>query len=127
MKQILLLLTILAFHTALPSKVWASQIDRLDLAELERISKYIVIGEVLGVSSDKIGIEEIRVKVRAFLKGNSSNEIFLINLSTYGVKGFDPKLKAGDTGVFFLKSLENGHAEKAYFGSIALFDKPNFK
>jgi cyclophilin family peptidyl-prolyl cis-trans isomerase len=40
---------------------------------------------------------------------------------------FDPSLKPGDMGVFFLKEISQSTAKLAYAGSVALFPKPNFK
>ena len=43
-----------------------------------------------------------------------------------GLKDFDPELKVGDKGVFFL-TRNKGKFEKAYWGSIAIFPKDNFE
>ena len=63
-----------------------------------------------------------------YLKGKSSQKVYTFNLVTRGgLKDFDPSLKKGDTGVFFLKLREQeGQVEKTYWGSVATFQKNHF-
>lgn len=108
------------------STVSASQIQRLDVATLETLATHIVIGEVIAVTSNQLGQDDVSVSIHSILKGRTATKQFSIQLQTTGVKDFDPKLKRGDIAVFFLKSLGGGRAEKAYHGSIAQFNKPHF-
>ena len=72
--------------------------------------------------------DHVTIKADLYLKGESSQKIYTFNLVTRGgLKDFDPSLKKGDTGVFFLKLREQeGQVEKAYWGSVATFQKNHF-
>nr|MBP7635061.1 hypothetical protein [Candidatus Ozemobacteraceae bacterium] len=66
------------------------------------------------------------IRIHAVLKGDVQGGEATFVLSTRGgLKDFDPQVKPGDNGVFFLDHA-NGSFKKAYWGSIALFTKNNF-
>ena len=62
------------------------------------------------------------------LKGKSPQTVYTFTLVTRGgLNDFDPALKKGDSGVFFLKlRKQEGEVEKAYWGSVATFPKNHF-
>ena len=70
----------------------------------------------------------VTIQVASYLKGSSGQTVYTFTLITRGgLKDFDPPLKKGDTGVFFLKRKEQkGQVEKAYWGSVATFQKNHF-
>ena len=72
--------------------------------------------------------DHVTIQVNSYLKGSSPQKVYTLTLITRGgLKDFDPSLKKGDTGVFFLKLKEQkGQVEKAYWGSVATFQKNNF-
>jgi len=105
----------------------ASEIASIDVSKLNSLSTHIVIGEVISVTSNNSGLDDVRVGIGSILKGKTEEKIFNIQLQSAGVKDFDPKFKQGDVAVFFLKSLANGRGEKASHGSVATFTKLNFK
>lgn len=110
---------------ALTPSGFASEISRITLAELYEKADLIVMAGVTRV--DRAGErDEVTIQVESFLKGNSPDRKYTFTLvSRGGVKDFDPVMKKGDTGVFFLKQMRKG-VEKAYWGSVAVFVKNNF-
>ena len=105
----------------------ASQIRAITLPELYEKADLIVMAEVMQVDKET---ERDRVTITAdcFLKGKSPETVFTFTLVTRGgLKDFDPCLQKGDTGVFFLKNGQaQAQVEKAYWGSIAVFQKNHF-
>ena len=110
---------------AFASSATASKIPRISLKELHQRSTHIVLGRVVAVAANG-NLDKVTVEIGAFVKGFSKKTTFQIRLIPRGMKGFDPALKVGDNGVFFLGSLKDGKATKAYWGSISIFPKPNF-
>ncbi|MDO9577214.1 MAG: hypothetical protein Q7J16_04965 [Candidatus Cloacimonadales bacterium] len=105
-----------------------SEISKITLSELQEKADLIVLAKVieLEIYRDQ---DQVTIQVDSFLKGESDKSVFTFTLiSRGGLKDFDPALNTGDTGVFFLKLKEKeGEFEKAYWGSIAIFDKDNFE
>lgn len=120
-------LSFLMVFLAVASSPAASEISRITLAELEQKADFIVTAQVTGVVAE--GDEDrVTIKVENYLKGNSPESVFSFSLVPRGrLKDFDPSLKTGDAGVFFLKNKKKeGLVEKAYWGSVALFVKNHF-
>ncbi len=104
----------------------ASKISRLDLAELPDRAEIIVLAKVLEVKQ-KGNTDEVTIKIASFLKGSIKHTTLTLPLVTRGgLKDFDPALRVGDMGAFFLREIKGSVAKKAYWGSIATFQKPNF-
>ena len=106
---------------------FASQINRISLSELHARADLVVMGEVTDVAKEE-NQDYVTIQVDSYLKGPSNQKIYTFTLITRGgLKDFDPSLNRGDTGVFFLKLKEQkGHVEKAYWGSVAIFQKNHF-
>jgi hypothetical protein len=106
----------------------ASQIDPITLKELESRATHVVLGKVTKVEENR-NEDIVTVEVAAFLKGKSEAKSYKFRLVTRGgLKDFDPAVKVGASGVFFLKEQEGTeNATKAYWGSIATFPKDHFK
>ena len=111
----------------LSSACFASQIERITLSELENKATHIVLGKVTKVVEDG-SQDHVTIQVASHLKGGSQQDVFTFRLITRGgIKDFDPALRVGDSGVFFLKAIDEAdHVEKAYWGSIATFPKDHF-
>jgi cyclophilin family peptidyl-prolyl cis-trans isomerase len=111
---------------------FASQIEKLELAQLAKQSEAIVLAQVVKVEkraaegSGQGVFDEVTIKTASVLKGKVAQNELKVTLQPRGVKGFDPALKAGDIGVFFLKEIKGLRAKLAYWGSVAVFGKPNF-
>lgn len=121
-KIIVLLLSIVA----LAAFVYASEIYLLPLKELPAKSNIIVLGEVVRVVPSQETLDRVTINIAAVLKGElKDNEATFILSTRGGLKDFDPQLRVGNKGVFFL-TKNNNTFEKAYWGSIALFPKDNF-
>jgi hypothetical protein len=105
----------------------------LDSAELTEQSDVIVIAQVVSVDSlalDKrkpIPYDEVVIRISSFIKGNIEDKEMNLILQPRGVKGFDPQLNVGETGIFFLKDIEHGTARLTYWGSVAIFEKNHFR
>ncbi|MBC8183550.1 hypothetical protein H8E88_20850 [candidate division KSB1 bacterium] len=106
---------------------FTSQIKKITLSELHAKADLILMAEVTEVVEDG-NLDHVTIRADVFLKGKSSQTVFTFTLVTRGgLKDFDPSLKKGDTGVFFLKlGNKHGLVEKAYWGSIATFQKNHF-
>ena len=104
----------------------ASSINKITLAELQSRADIIVMGKVSKLV--KTGsVDTVTVEVAVGLKGDRPNSHYTFTLVTRGgLKDFDPALKVGDSGVFFLKSDTNGKTVKAYWGGVAIFPKNHF-
>jgi hypothetical protein len=117
----------LAF-TQLPTAS-ASQINPLDLSALAGKSDVIVIGNVEGVKRLDDSRDEITVRIADVLKGKADERTITFPITCRGgLKDFDPELRVGDKGLFFLQEVKEGRSALAFFGSVALFAKGgNFK
>ena len=106
----------------------ASQIKRITLAELQAKAGIVVMAKVTKVVAEG-DADHVTIKVDSYLKGNGPQPVYTFTLVTRGgLKDFDPTVKEGDSGVFFLKSkMPEGGVEKAYWGGIAIFPKDNFE
>lgn len=104
------------------TKVCASSVAQITLSDLEIKADYVVLGKVIKIAQEDVR-DHVTIKVDAYLKGKgSTEESYTFTLTSRGgLKDFDPELKKGDIGVFFLKKIEAGNITKAYWGSIALF------
>jgi len=114
-------ISLVLLAVCLPAR--ASQIVPLDLDKLAPQSELIVIGVVTAISASDAESDTVTVRVISSLKGKTDAKSFSLRLRNKGVKDFDPRLAAGDQGVFFLKSIDGGRAELAYWGSIAVMPK----
>lgn len=125
MKRItcLCVLVVLAFSTT----CFASKIRRISLSELQAKANLIVMAKVTKVVAEG-DTDHVTIKVDSYLKGESLQTVYTFTLVTRGgLKDFDPSLKKGDSGVFFLKrKKQEGKVEKAYWGSVATFPKNHF-
>ena len=121
-------LFIITFSLMLALNSQASQIHAIPLTKVEKFSNLIVLGKVTNVVKD--GIQDtVTIEASCFLKGTSKAKKFSFTLTTRGgLKDFDPALKVGQSGVFFLNHKEEkGQTAKAYWGSIATFSKDAFE
>ena len=104
---------------------FASGINRITLSELQEKADLIALAKVEKVipNDDR---DIVTIKIDSFLKGVSEEkELSFILVTRGGLKDFDPVLKRGDTGVFLLKK-KGAEVEKAYWGSVAIFQKNHF-
>jgi cyclophilin family peptidyl-prolyl cis-trans isomerase len=105
---------------------FGSEIRQIELAQLSDSAKVVVLSQVVKVVKISAEADEVTINIGAVLKGKLGTGELKVVLTTRGVKGFDPALKAGDTGVFLLKEVDKKKAKLAYSGSVAVFSKPNF-
>jgi hypothetical protein len=121
-KSIIIITLAISFTTS----AFASTISRLDLNKLLNQSEYVVLGKVINISNIDVR-DKVTIRVASSLKGELRRKEVSFMLTTRGgIKDFDPQLRVGDMGVFFLNK-KNGEIEKAYWGSIAIFSKNNFE
>jgi len=111
---------------------YASKIQRLELAKLPARAEVIALAKVLKVEEKSLDsrvptpYDEVTVMVASVLKGSIKQGEIKVILQPRGVKGFDPVLKVGDIGVFFLREVSESEAKLAYWGSVAVFQRLNF-
>jgi len=105
---------------------FGAQIKQIELAQLSDSAEVIVLAQVVKLAKISAEADEVTIKIGAVLKGKLRTGQLEVVLTTRGVKGFDPALKTGDTGVFLLKEVAKKKAKLAYNGSVAVFSKPNF-
>lgn len=106
----------------------ASDISRITLSDLESRSELIVMAKVIALEKEG-NRDRVTIRIASSLKGDRPPEgdITFYLVTRGGLKDFDPSLREGDTGVFFLKrGRREGEYEKAYWGSIATFRKNHF-
>jgi hypothetical protein len=108
--------------------VRATEIQPLPLDQLAGKSGVIVLGDVTGVKRLDGEKDEVTVRVATVLKGDSVPKSFTVVLVCRSVPGgipndYDPEVKAGDRGVFFLKQISGGQGELAFRGSLSVFPK----
>ncbi len=106
--------------------VLGSEIKQIELAQLSDSAEVVVLAQVVKVTKISAEADETTIKVGTILKGKLGAGKLKVVLTTRGVKGFDPAMKVGDTGVFFLKEVKTKEAKLAYPGSVAVFSRPNF-
>ncbi len=111
---------------------YASKIQRLELAKLPARAEVIALAKVLRVEEKSLDsrvpapYDEVTIMVASVLKGSIKQGEIKVILQPRGLKGFDPVLKVGDIGVFFLREVSESEAKLAYWGSVAVFQKLNF-
>jgi len=112
---------------ALAATSFASKINRITLSELQTKADLIVLAKITKLVKEE-NLDRVTISVDSYLKGNSPQKDHTFTLVTRGgLKDFDPSLKKGDMGVFFLKLMAlEGQVEKAYWGSVATFQKNHF-
>src|SRR6478752_7068420 len=99
----------------------ASQINPLDLSALAGKAEVIVLGHVEGVKRLDDDRDEITVRIADVLKGKAADKTVTFPITCRGgLKDFDPELKVGDKGLFFLKAVQDGKSALAFFGSVAI-------
>ena len=126
-RKILLTSLLAVLGTLTIGQANASDLMQMELANLSTIAQEAALAKVLTVTKKSDDIDEATIKIVSVLKGNIRPSQLTIELKTRGVSDFDPSLKPGDMGVFFLKEISQSTAKLAYAGSVALFPKPNFK
>ena len=104
--------------------VIASQLVPIPLAALMEKSNYVVLGQIVELSSRDPWSDKAQIKIVSVLKGSYPKDNFRMHINWSGPKGFDPQMKKGDSAIFFLKSIENGEATIAYPSAIAVFRGP---
>jgi hypothetical protein len=121
--------TAVALSLLLVPRSGASQINPFNLSALGGKAEVIVVGHVEGVKRLDDMRDEITVRIADVLKGKAAGKTVTFPITCRGgLKDFDPELKVGDKGVFFLQPVEDGKSRLAFFGSVALFAKGgNFK
>ncbi|MFH2011236.1 MAG: hypothetical protein ABIJ37_00805 [Pseudomonadota bacterium] len=109
------------------NECFASSISKITLSELYSKADLIVMAQVIELIK-KGNQDYVTIQVDSYLKGPGTDKTYtFILVSSGGLKDFDPSLRKGDTGVFFLKHTgEKGLADKAYWGSVATFSKNHF-
>lgn len=104
----------------------ASRVNPMNLETLYKTSDVIVLASVSKVVTLKYR-DRVTIKVGAYLKSEAKEQSYTLTLTPRGLTGFDPVLKQGDVGVFFLKiNPESGQVMTTHWGSIAMLPKPHF-
>jgi len=99
----------------------ASSIKQLELGELPTRAEVIALGKVLSVTQEG-NRDHVTIRIASLLKGTTEQKTLTLTLVTRGgLKDFDPVLRKGDTGVFFLRQIKGSSVQKAYWGSYATF------
>ncbi|MBO0700801.1 MAG: hypothetical protein J2P46_20570 [Zavarzinella sp.] len=124
MRSRFLLSAVVGLSVTLVPRAGASQINPLDLSALAGKAEAIVLGQVEGVKRLDADRDEITVRIADVLKGKTADKTVTFPITCRGgLKDFDPELKVGDKGLFFLQAIEEGKSRLAFFGSVAIFPK----
>ncbi|MDA7916298.1 hypothetical protein N9B94_03595 [Verrucomicrobia bacterium] len=111
---------------------FASQLGMMELPELLEKSELVVVARVEKVSLLKLDsrqpapYDEAVLIIANVMKGDPQVKNLTIILEARGVRGFDPSLRIGQSGVFFLQKNSHGRIRTYTPGSIALFENNNF-
>ena len=104
-------ISLIAIFMMMPC-LMASQISGLPISELYSKSNIVVVGSVLRMVKQDQYSDVVEIQINSFIKGairqRETTQRFTLRLRNKGVKDFDPTLKEGDMGVFFLESIEEG-------------------
>lgn len=102
---------------------FASRKTPISPQALHQRSDVIVLASVKAVAS-RGDVDHVTLQVSSVLEGTSTAKTYSLTLSPRGLTGFDPELKVGDIGVFFLKvSPQSGRIQLAHWGAVARFRK----
>ena len=110
----------------------ASQLVPFELSNLITESELVVVAEVAAVSPIEIDsrtptpFDQVELNIAGVIKGELEESVLSIVLEPRGVRGFDPSLTVGDSGVFFLRKATDGRTRPVTFGAVALFGNRNF-
>ena len=102
-----------------------------DFADVSKHSELIITAKVVKVVPMKFGREdipydELTIQVASILKGKLKDMSVKIVTEPRGMRDFDPLLKVGESGVFFLiKDYKFGYRLTAR-GAVAIFTRGNF-
>ena len=78
----------------------------ISLSELDQKTKYVILGYVEKIVESNKESDTIKIRVVTILKGMLHHAGHIeIRLRNKGVKDFDPNLKVGDKGIFFLSAV----------------------
>lgn len=118
---------ILCFFLFSPTS-FALREGAFDLTQVFASSKYVFIGQVISTKEVNPTDDEAKIKVVSSLKGKQVSEFTLRYLQRH-LKPEDrtPRtftLNRGESGIFFLKSLQNGEGTLTHWGSFAIFRAP---
>ena len=107
----------------LASHGFASRVTEMSMEALHTKSDLVVIASVTEVKKREY-TDLVTIHVGSYLKGQSKERTYFLTLSPRGLTGFDPELKKGDTGIFFLAiDKETGKAKLTHWGGVAIFTK----
>ena len=114
--------TILFLFTSLH----ASSIGVIELSTLREKSDVIVLAKVVRVIPDT-ALDNVTIKISSVLKGTPAHDDITVILQVRGgLKEFDPVIRKGEFGIFFLKT-SGEYYRTTHGGSIAIFKKQHFK
>lgn len=111
---------------------FASQLVPVELSDLSAKSELVVVARVANVSPVEIDsrrptpFDQVKLTVVTVLKGQLSKDSLTIILEPRGVRNFDPSLKPGDSGIFFLREDSDKRIRPITPGAVALFENTNF-
>ena len=111
---------------------WASQLVPYELSDLSSKSELVVVAGVVKVTPVELDsrkptpFDRVELSVATVLKGKLKQNQLTIVLEPRGVRGFDPSLKTGDSGVFFLRRNSSNRIRPVTAGAVALFNNGNF-
>jgi cyclophilin family peptidyl-prolyl cis-trans isomerase len=127
LKKTALLMLLTSLFLMPLTNITASSIEIAESADLPAKAEVIALAEVVSVNQNG-DLDNVSIKIAAVIKGSLKVDKLDLSLQVRGgLKEFDPKLKVGQNGIFFLKSIDGAKAQLAYPGSIAIFPKPNFQ
>ena len=110
----------------------ASRLQSSKLSELQEKSDIIVVAKIISVTPVSLlgrvdkSYDEVTLVITNLFKGDSESMKINIITEPRGVRGFDPALKSGQSGVFFLKKTEKFGYRLTSYGSASIFERGNF-
>jgi hypothetical protein len=117
---------------ALLNSSFATQVASADLSKLTAQSQLVIVAKVLSVTPVELNdrkdkpYDSVHVQISTVLKGELKEETINVILEPRGVRDFDPVLKVGQSGVFFLNLNAQGHYRLTASGAVAIFERGSF-
>ena len=122
---------VLCALTLFSDSAFGAQNLHTDFADVSKLSELIITAIVVKVVPMKFGREdipydELTLKVASTLKGELKDMSVKIVTEPRGMRDFDPLLKVGESGVFFLIKDDKFGYRFAARGAVAIFTRGNF-
>lgn len=110
----------------------ATQIPPSSLEKLQEESDLVIVAKVLSITAVNLSgrkdqpFDEVTLRIASLIKGKVESQNIKIVTEPRGMRDFDPELRIGQAGVFFLSEVEGFGFRLTQAGSVAIFERNSF-